>query len=331
MVKVVQLSERKSDGKLDPFYPVTHAEGMVGLDEYLNRTPIQLFPITKSDGTIQRVTLTDWDNIFEEVTEYNQVNLAAKDLPNAPNTTDTYWNISLIREYKTNGVVHATSLFDGRSYTRSKTSGVNGKWSEWLQISTGKRTYLESEQYDIHTLPAGFYETTRIKNSPLGDDEASFKEIDIYESYGGRKQIYVTFNYLKERYFKTFHTDSTDRGWVKLLDEETYKADTQTKTIWTGGYHMVAAHTVTPSIPLDQCKEWILYWSKYSGGAAQAYYWCTQIVTKETLGGHNFDAMMDGSPVHKYVYISNSQIKGTDDNNAGTNGQAVLRKVVALL
>ncbi|EKZ1710737.1 BppU family phage baseplate upper protein [Listeria monocytogenes] len=116
-----------------------------------------------------------------------------------------------------------------------------------------------------------------------------------------------------------------------LADAKTYTDSKVSQTIWTGGYHMTAAHTVTPAIPLSQCKAWIIYWSKYSGGVSQDYYWCTQLVTKETLGGHNFDTMMDGSAVHKYIYVSATQLTGSNDNSAGNNGQAVMRKVVAIL
>ncbi|EAC3353880.1 DUF2479 domain-containing protein [Listeria monocytogenes] len=116
-----------------------------------------------------------------------------------------------------------------------------------------------------------------------------------------------------------------------LADAKTYTDSKVSQTIWTGGYHMTAAHTVTPAIPLSQCKAWIIYWSKYSGGVSQDYYWCTQLVTKETLGGHNFDTMMDGSAVHKYIYVSATQLTGSDDNSTGTNNKAVMRKVVALL
>ncbi|EAD9695986.1 DUF2479 domain-containing protein [Listeria monocytogenes] len=116
-----------------------------------------------------------------------------------------------------------------------------------------------------------------------------------------------------------------------LADAKMYIDSKVSQTIWTGGYHMTAAHTVTPAIPLTQCKAWVIYWSKYSGGVSQDYYWCTQIVTKETLGGHNFDTMMDGSAVHKYIYVSATQLTGSNDNSVGNNGQAVMRKVVAML
>ncbi|EKN7603495.1 hypothetical protein PYQ44_003218, partial [Listeria monocytogenes] len=116
-----------------------------------------------------------------------------------------------------------------------------------------------------------------------------------------------------------------------LADAKMYIDSKVSQTIWTGVYHMTAAHTVTPAIPLTQCKAWVIYWSKYSGGVSQDYYWCTQIVTKETLGGHNFDTMMDGSAVHKYIYVSATQLTGSNDNSVGNNGQAVMRKVVAML
>ncbi|EAG6798052.1 hypothetical protein AJN15_06485 [Listeria monocytogenes] len=124
---------------------------------------------------------------------------------------------------------------------------------------------------------------------------------------------------------------SQEKADKALSDAKTYVDSKTTQTLWTGGYHMTAAHTVTPSIPLNKCKAWVIYWSKYSGGVSQDYYWCTQLVTKEVLGGHNFDIMMDGSAVHKYIYISNTQITGSNDNSVGTNGQAVMRKVVAIL
>ncbi|EAG2253109.1 phage baseplate upper protein [Listeria monocytogenes] len=126
-------------------------------------------------------------------------------------------------------------------------------------------------------------------------------------------------------------TDASLKAAQALADAKAYTDSKITQTVWTGSFYMSPSQTVTPSIPLNQCKAWIIYWSKYSAGAARDYYWCTQIVTKETYGGHNFDAMMDNSPVHKYLYVSATQLTGSDDNSTGTNNQAVMRKVVALL
>ncbi|WP_270998791.1 BppU family phage baseplate upper protein [Listeria seeligeri] len=126
-------------------------------------------------------------------------------------------------------------------------------------------------------------------------------------------------------------TDASAKVVQALVDSKAYTDSKITQTVWTGSFYMIASQTVTPSIPLSQCKAWIIYWSKYSAGAARDYYWCTQVVTKETYGGHNFDAMMDNSPVHKYLYVSATQLTGSDDNSTGTNNQAVMRKVVALL
>lgn len=125
--------------------------------------------------------------------------------------------------------------------------------------------------------------------------------------------------------------DSQAKANQALVDSKAYTDSKITQTVWTGSFHMIASQTVTPSIPLSQCKAWIIYWSKYSAGVSRDYYWCTQVVTKETYGGHNFDAMMDNSPVHKYLYVSATQLTGSDDNSTGTNNQAVMRKVVAIL
>ncbi|MEY6618696.1 BppU family phage baseplate upper protein [Listeria monocytogenes] len=126
-------------------------------------------------------------------------------------------------------------------------------------------------------------------------------------------------------------TDASAKVVQALVDSKAYTDSKITQTVWTGSFHMIASQTVTPSIPLSQCKAWIIYWSKYSAGVSRDYYWCTQVVTKETYGGHNFDAMMDNSPVHKYLYVSATQLTGSDDNSTGTNNQAVMRKVVAIL
>ncbi|MBC1480607.1 BppU family phage baseplate upper protein [Listeria seeligeri] len=126
-------------------------------------------------------------------------------------------------------------------------------------------------------------------------------------------------------------TNASAKAAQALVDSKAYTDSKITQTVWTGSFYMSASQAVTPSIPLSQCKAWIIYWSKYSAGVARDYYWCTQVVTKETYGGHNFDAMMDNSPVHKYLYVSATQLTGSDDNSTGTNNQAVMRKVVALL
>ncbi|EAH3708458.1 DUF2479 domain-containing protein [Listeria monocytogenes] len=160
---------------------------------------------------------------------------------------------------------------------------------------------------------------------------AQFAQKTVLDEHVNDADIHVTPTDKTNWNAKETVSSAQSKADKALSDAKAYTDSKITQTVWTGSFYMSASQTVTPSIPLDQCKAWIIYWSKYSAGAARDYYWCTQIVTKETYGGHNFDAMMDNSPVHKYLYVSATKLTGSDENSTGTNNQAVMRKVVALL
>ncbi|WP_185356522.1 hypothetical protein [Listeria booriae] len=117
-----------------------------------------------------------------------------------------------------------------------------------------------------------------------------------------------------------------------LADAKLYVDSATTRTLWTGGYYMSDTQTVRPSVSLDKCKAWVLYFSKFSAGEAKDYYYYTTVVTKEqTAGtGHSVNMKMDGIDVYKYLYIATDYIAGAAINIEAQNNNAVLRKVVGL-
>ncbi|EAC8477299.1 hypothetical protein JH67_03080 [Listeria monocytogenes] len=249
MTKIVRMSEKAQDGSLQPFYPETHVQGLVGANSW------QKFPTSGPDGILLPKLITDWHKVFTEVTDSNSFYLDGTNLDNAPDATSRYWSVQLVRVNAKCGVVLATSLTTNVQYVATASGAENSiKWSAWKQI-------------------------------------ASITDLD-----------------------NAINTITSNRN----------------VTAWTGGYHMDASKVVTPSVSLADCKEWIIYWSKYSGGEAEDYYFYTQVVTSAQMGGHSMMMKMDNVDIYKYLYISNTTITGSAGNMDSPNTNAVMRKVVAV-
>lgn len=113
-------------------------------------------------------------------------------------------------------------------------------------------------------------------------------------------------------------------------------ADRDMPALWTGGFYMTETHTVTPSKSLSNCRNgWILYFSGYASGVAQAYHWNACYIHKNSQSGmgtlgHNFilgNTSTSNSVVQKYIYVRNTTLAGHANNNTNGSQTMVLRGV----
>ena len=113
----------------------------------------------------------------------------------------------------------------------------------------------------------------------------------------------------------------------------------------TGGYYMTSGHTVTPTKPLDQCKNgWILVWSDYdtTNSTTCDYDFSTTLIPKIMPSGANWSGQFflchvpaglssespwNESTFVKGVRVYNNKITGHDANNQGGRNDIVLRAV----
>ncbi|UKM96436.1 hypothetical protein [Brochothrix phage ADU4] len=123
-----------------------------------------------------------------------------------------------------------TGYVSGEMYSRSKKQGDPlTAWTPWVKLlsehdsmldtSNKSRIYLPAGA-DILTLPSGFYEGTKIANSPYPDTDASWKLVDVFQaSSGGRKEFKVVQNADGRLWYKTIHTDGVGgRDWWTVAD-----------------------------------------------------------------------------------------------------------------
>ncbi|MCC9083631.1 hypothetical protein LOS22_14415 [Enterococcus faecium] len=107
--------------------------------------------------------------------------------------------------------------------------------------------------------------------------------------------------------------------------------------LWSGGWFMHSSQTVTPSKPLSECRNgWVLMWSKYKNNTqswadmVQTYIGKDMVTTQSTAGIRLLFGGFDNAVVHKYLYVTDTQIKGNDLNDDGSptyGGRAVLVRI----
>lgn len=109
------------------------------------------------------------------------------------------------------------------------------------------------------------------------------------------------------------------------------------KKLWSGVGVVNDKQTITPSMKLSECLTgWILCWQAYSNGAAQKWdYNYTHIpkVHAQYASGQGLDVMLTNATqsnrVSKYLYVTDSTIKGTANNGVSPQSKWVLTAVYA--
>lgn len=106
--------------------------------------------------------------------------------------------------------------------------------------------------------------------------------------------------------------------------------------LWSGSWYMGANQVVTPSKPLSECRNgWVLMWAKYMNGASswndmvQTYIGKDMVTTSSTAGVRLLFGAYGYVVAHKYLYVTDTQIKGNDNNFEGGNfaNRAVLVRI----
>lgn len=106
--------------------------------------------------------------------------------------------------------------------------------------------------------------------------------------------------------------------------------------LWSGGWYMGANQVVTPSKPLSECRNgWVLMWVKYMNNTSswndmvQTYIGKDMVTTSSTSGVRLVFGGYGDVVAHKYLYVTDTQITGNDNNFKGENfaNRAVLARI----
>lgn len=135
---------------------------------------------------------------------------------------------------------------------------------------------------------------------------------------------------------------TTARGTKANLNERLTEIEArQQPSLWTGTFYMQDTQTITPTKPLNQCRNgWILVWSDYDPGTQTAnnYDWAYTYVPKTAvLNQHtmfaiprNLESTTDPKVTNKSLRFTNTTITGHANNRIDApvyNTDVVLREV----
>lgn len=105
-------------------------------------------------------------------------------------------------------------------------------------------------------------------------------------------------------------------------------------TLWSGQQYPTASQTITPSKPLNECLTgWILRWQRYEPGQGTTDTNFLYTHVPKVHGAHKsgsgvgFLIRRDSTIVEKYVYATNTTIKGHDENGQDNRRTIVLSGV----
>ena len=253
---------------------------------------------------------------------------------------------------------------DHEVYTRTRVGDQNA-WSSWSKFYTtsnpptaaevgaiAKSLQMTSDsgnvEYEmagldilatITGMPTGMhtgYCPVNSTNAPLSNEAWRFLVHKTGTTYGW-VLAFGSYGSVYSGYLNA----GTWRGWKCLIDGTS-------APLWkhesNGGFYMTANQTVTPSKPLNQCRNgWLLMWSDYDPdtGTTNNADICTTLIPKrnpigELWGGQGFlcpvatwmDDDTDSDVIHlKKVYVHNTKLVGFAGNNLTDRRDVVLRAV----
>jgi hypothetical protein len=115
-----------------------------------------------------------------------------------------------------------------------------------------------------------------------------------------------------------------------------YQLNTTNTLLWQGVAVMNSVQSITPSAKLSDCLSgWVLVWSQVNNGSPVDSRFAYQFVLKSLASGSGTTfpiAAPEGSTpwahaAAKYLYITNTTIKGYESNNQGESYNYALREV----
>lgn len=212
---------------------------------------------------------------------------------------------------------------------------------EIMQISTRINTYPRAAQfYELASNPTrltgnglrGRIETNYIIMQNF-DSSIDVGGLEFPNNYGYRFTRHGPTGWIYANMgtsSNTFELQNTSADWTFMVNG--IDATPKNKILWgPSGWVMNATQTVTLNEKVsEQAHGIVLVWSAYtSSGGAQNYNWHCHFVPKEAVaaansfGGNGFCFQMAsskfGNMATKYVYISDTTIKGNADNSGSTN------------
>lgn len=192
--------------------------------------------------------------------------------------------------------------------------------------STGK-TGIQMNNSDISGLNGVFFSNDTMNNDGEGlHFIKSGKDINSPNQSQDYDRMYMRDNGFYVNHDGTPIFKVTDNGRMY------YPAN----MLWSGGWFMAGNQTITPSKPLSECRNgWVLMWVKYINNTSswadmiQTYIGKDMVTTSSTAGVRLLFGAYGDVVAHKYLYVTDTQIKGNDNNWKGENyaNRAVLVRV----
>ncbi|WP_203625626.1 phage tail spike protein [Lacticaseibacillus mingshuiensis] len=120
--------------------------------------------------------------------------------------------------------------------------------------------------------------------------------------------------------------------FVTLTNDQLVQMSNSGKVLWSGALYPNASTVIQPSTPINDCLNgWVLVWSGFTDGAAQDYNFNFTFIPKayvNAFSGKGVSAVLTNQTAliaSKYVYVTNTDITGNDNNR----NAYVLRQVIA--
>lgn len=233
------------------------------------------------------------------------------------NVSRIYWNASASTDY---GIVFQV---DGSTVLNLRNAGVSALTGD-LSIS-GTLSFASSR----YASEGG---AINLKNSDMLGVNNIFMN-DVADSAGEGLQWMRTDTPSGSYSNADYDTLRVLDGSGRLNNKVIFTSDDE--ILWSGGLFMSDTHTVTPSKKLSDCPNgWVLVWSEFKDGEALSSGWQFSYIPKKygsLSAGGSWQPVCgtSGTTTLKYIYCSDTQVKGHARNDDAPQNTAVLRHVLS--
>ncbi len=189
------------------------------------------------------------------------------------------------------------------------------------------KTGIQMNNSDISGLNGIFFSNDRMDNDGEGIHFIkSGKDVNSPENSKDYDRFYMRDNGFYVNHDGTPIFKVTDNGRM-------YYPATM---LWSGGWYMSGTQNITPSKPMSECRNgWVLMWAKYQNetqtwaDVVQVYLGKDLVTTHSGLGIRLLFGGYGNVIVHKYLTITDTQVKGNAQNtNTNLNAEkAILVRV----
>jgi hypothetical protein len=248
-----------------------------------------------------------------------------------------------------------TRKYDFQAGTRISSGQVDEEFNQIINALNDMNAKLSAAQLTKITLDDGgvklnINDTTK---DFLAEVEKLGKGKHTFYAKGGTKSLPSTTSFRGDVHFSTVgfgHLEGQDTNGViytNYLDNgvwQGWKAGgyNPQDELWTGTYFMMGDQIITPSKKLSECRNgWELIWSDYDPGQGSNDYdfSCSTTIPKYMAEKFSNKAILANIPnflsdtasttINKRLYVTDSTLKGHDDNNkAATNTNDVVLRAI---